>query len=77
MLGSVWGVLKYISQLDILNKYRRPQYNSRRVRHGQKDPGSAPAVEKNAVKNYFVETHGLKMHEDKSCLIHVENVKKC
>jgi hypothetical protein len=37
----------------------------------------APAVEKNAVINSFVETHRLKMHEDKSCVIHVGNVKKC
>ena len=37
----------------------------------------APAVEKNAVTNYFVETHRIKMHEEKSCVIHVENVKVC
>ena len=37
----------------------------------------APAVEKNAVINSLVEMHRLKMHEDKSCVIHVGNVKKC
>ena len=35
------------------------------------------AVEKNLLINSFVETHRLEMHEDKSCVIHVGNVKKC
>ena len=35
------------------------------------------AVAKNAVINSFVETHKQKMHEDKSVVVHVGNVKKC
>ena len=35
------------------------------------------SVEKNSVINYFVETHRLEMHEDKSCVIHVGHVTKC
>ena len=35
------------------------------------------AVEKNSVINSFVETHRLQMHEDKSVVLHVGNVKKC
>ena len=32
------------------------------------------SVEKNAVLNSFMETHRLKMHKDKSVVIHVSNV---
>jgi hypothetical protein len=35
------------------------------------------SVEKNAVLNSFMETHRLKMHKEKSVVIHVSNAKKC
>ena len=35
------------------------------------------SVEKNAVLNSFLETHRLKMHKDKSVVIHVSIAKKC
>ena len=93
MQGSVWGGLKCTSQLDILNKYMKSKESLLYKYRGDPSitvgvlgmvddtlgvsECGAPAVEKNAVINSFVETHRLKMHEDKSCVIHVGNVKKC
>ena len=93
MQGSVWGGLKCTSQMDTLNKAMKSKDSLMYKYKGDPSitigvlgmvddtlgvsECGAPAVEKNAVINSFVETHRLKMHEDKSCVIHVGNVKKC
>ena len=92
MQGSVWGGLKCTSQLDTLNKIMKSKETLLYKYRGNPSISvgvlgmvvdtlgvsecGAPAVEKNAVINSFVETHRLRMHEDKSCVIHVGNVKK-
>ena len=35
------------------------------------------SVEKNTVVNSFIETHRLKMHTEKSVVIHVSKAKQC
>ena len=93
MQGSVWGGLKCTSQLDTLNKIMKKKdsllYKYRGDANitvgvlgmvddtlGVSECG-VTSVEKNSVINSFVETPRLRMHEDKSCVIHVGNVKKC
>ena len=93
MQGSVWGGLKCTSQLDTLNKIMKKKDSLLYKYRGDPNitvgvlgmvddtlgvsECGVTSVEKNAVINSFVETHKLRMHEDKSCVIHVGNVKKC
>ena len=93
MQGSVWGGLKCTSQMDTLNKCMKKKdslsYKYRGAPNitvgvlgmvddtlGVSECG-VTSVEKNALINSFVEMHKLRMHEDKSCVLHVGNVKKC
>ena len=93
MQGSVWGGLKCTSQMDTLNKIMKTKgtllYKYRGDPSitvgvlgmvddtlGVSECGDT-SVEKNSVINSFVETHRLKMHEEKSSVIHVGNAKKC
>ena len=93
MQGSVWGGLKCTTQMDTLNKHMLSReeltYKFRGDPTipigvlGMVDDTLAIAecgvksVEKNAVVNSFMETHKLRMHKDKSVVVHVSNVKKC
>ena len=93
MQGSVWGGLKCTTQMDTLNKHMLSKdeltYKFRGDPTipigvlGMVDDTLAIAecgvksVEKNAVVNSFMETHRLRMHKDKSMVIHMSNVKKC
>ena len=93
MQGSVWGGLKCTSQMDTLNKIMKTKgtliYKYRGDPSitvgvlgnvddtlGVSECGDT-SVEKNSVINSFVETHRLKMHEEKCSFIHVGNAKKC
>ena len=93
MQGSVWGGLKCKTQMDTLSKHMLSKdeltYKFRGDPTipigvlGMVDDTLAIAecgvksVEKNAVVNSFMETHRLRMHKDKSMVIHMSNVKKC
>jgi Pyruvate/2-oxoacid:ferredoxin oxidoreductase gamma subunit len=82
MQGSVWGSLKCTTQMDKLNKICKEknslQYHYKRDTNitigvlGMVDDTLVPAecgvkyVEKNSVVNSFIESHRLKLHEDKS-----------
>ena len=93
MQGSVWGGLKCTSQNDKLNKIMKASdslcYKYRNDPNikigvlgfvddtlGISECGDA-AIVKNATINSFVETHRQTMHDTKSVVIHVGNVKKC
>ena len=93
MQGSVWGGLKCTTQMDTLNKYMKAKEELTYKYRGDPtipigvlgmvDDTLAIAecgvksVEKNAVVNSFMETHRLKMHKDKSVVIHVSKAKQC
>ena len=89
MQWLVWGGIKYTSQMHTLNKIMQTKdtllYKYRgdpsitigilgMVDETMGVSGcGVTAVEKNSEINYFVETHRFNIHEDKSCVIHVEN----
>ena len=82
MQGSVWGGIKFTSQMDTLNRIMKQKESLIYKYRG--DPEitvcvlgmiddtlgiakcGAPAVEKNALMNSFKETHKLQMREEKS-----------
>jgi hypothetical protein len=93
MQGSVWGGLKCTSQMDKLNKIMKASDSLMYKYRGDptipigvlglvddtlgiSECGDA-AIVKNAVINSFIETHRQQMHQDKSVVVHVGNVKKC
>ena len=93
MQGSVWGGLKCTSQMDTLNKIMKKKDSLLYKYRGDSNitvgvlgmvddtigvsECGVTSVEKNSVINSFVETHRLRMHEYKSCVIYVGNVKNC
>ena len=93
MQGSVWGGLKCTSQMVTINKFMKSNDNLTYKYRGDPNIAigvlgmvddtlgiaecGVKCVEKNAVLNSFMETHRLKMHKNKSVVIHVSNAKKC
>ena len=93
MQGSVWGGLKCTSLMDKLNKIMNKKETLKYKYKGDPNIGigvlgmvddnigisqcGINSVEKNAVINSFVEAHRLKLHVDKSVVLHVGSVRKC
>ena len=93
MQGSVWGGLKCTATMDKLNKLMQKKDSLMYKYREDPDIGIGVlgmiddnlgisecgnnSVAKNAIINSFVESHRLKMHMDKTKVIHVGNVKKC
>ena len=79
--------------MDTLNKYMKSNKNLTYKYRGYPNIGrgvlgmvddtlgvsecGVRSVEKNAVLNSFMETHRLRMHKEKSVVIHVGKTKKC
>ena len=93
MQGSVWGGTKRTAQMDTMNKIMKTKDSLLYKYRGDPSINigvlgmvddtlgvskcGVQSVEKNSVINSFVEAHKLQMHEDKSVVVHVGNVRKC
>ena len=93
MQGSVWGSLKCTNMMDTLNKQLKKNKSLMYQYKGDPNieigvlgmvddtlgvmECGENSIVKNAVINSFVETKKLKLHEEKSVVIHVGNAKKC
>ena len=91
MQGSVWGGLKCTTQMDTLNKIMKSKEELTYSYIGNTTipmgvlgmvddtlviaECGVKSVEKNTVVHSFIETHRLKMHTEKSVVIHVSKAK--
>ena len=93
MQGSVWGSIRCTTTMDILNKVMLKEDYLKYVYRNDKDIPTGvlgmfddqldisecgnQAVQKNAVLNSFIENQRLELSQEKSCVIHIGNDKKC
>ena len=93
MQGSVFGGLKCTSQMDTMNKIMKQKESLLYKYKGDPEitigvlgmiddtlgiaECGASSVEKNSVINSFMETHKMKMHGEKSVVIHVGKSSRC